>query len=153
MITTRSIKETKKMNIIRHISITHLVILYIFIASVVFSSTSLTCVLDKEVTRELYTTYSHPMTFEARYTFSYCKGRFHETVIASPEFTDQMRDEWMHAHPTQIYHRTVWGWYSNGKPPNHFTISIMVMVLVSIPIFFWIFLLCVPPRGMPIQWY
>jgi len=115
------------------ISVGHLVLLYALTAHLLFSSTTIVCPLDKHVTRELFTT-SHPPKFKARYIFSYCEGRFRETIHSSPAFTDEMRDEWMLANPTQVFHHTIWGWYSNNNN-NRFLISTALMLPISLAIF------------------
>ena len=132
----------------RRISISHLVLLYAIIIYVLFSSTTIVCPLDKEVTRELFTT-SRPVKFMVRYIFSYCDGRFNETIISSPEFTDEMRDGWMRANPTQIFHHTIWGWYS-GINNERFAISAGVLVPISMVIFSVFGLMIDNP---PVRWY
>lgn len=116
------------MTIFRRISV--IVLLYAFIVYVLFSSTSVVCPLDKDVTRQLIAT-SRPVKFKVRYIFSYCEGRFHETIYPSPEFTDEMREEWIRDNPTQIFHHTIWGWYSNIDN-SRFAISAVLMVPVSL---------------------
>jgi hypothetical protein len=115
----------------RNISI--IVLLYAVIVYFLFSSTSIVCPLDKDVTREVFAT-ARPVKFGVRYIFSYCNGRFRETIYPSTGFTDEMRDEWIKSHPTQIFHNTIWGWYSNINN-NRFAISAMVLVPITILIF------------------
>ena len=117
----------------RHILIS--VLLYTFIVYVLFSSTSVVCPLDKDVTHQVFAT-SRPVKFRVRYIFSYCDGRFRESIYPS-EFTDEMREKWIRDNPTQIFHHTIWGWYSNIDN-SRFAISAVVMVPVSIIFFAFI---------------
>jgi hypothetical protein len=110
-----------------------IVLLYAVIVYVLFSSTSIVCPLDKDVTRQVFAT-SRPVKFRVRYIFSYCDGRFRETIYPSPGFTDEMRDEWIRSHPTQIFYHTIWGWYSDINN-NRFAISSMVMIPITILFF------------------
>jgi len=110
-----------------------IVLLYAVIVYFLFSSTSIVCPIDKDVTREVFAT-SRPVEFRVRYIFSYCDGRFSETIYPSPGFTDEMRDEWIRANPTQIFHHTIWGWYSNINI-DRFFISFMVMIPITILFF------------------
>ena len=116
------------MNIFRRILFS--LLLYTFIVYVLFSSTSIVCPLDKDVTRQVFAT-SRPVKFRVRYIFSYCDGRFRESIYPSSEFTDEMREEWIRDNPTQIFHHTIWGWYSNIDN-SRFAISAVVMVPVSL---------------------
>ena len=122
------------MNIFRRVLIG--LVLYTFIVYVLFSSTSVVCPLDKDVTRQVFAT-SRPVKFRVRYIFSYCDGRFRESIYPSSEFTDEMREEWIRDNPTQIFHHTIWGWYSNIDN-SRFAISAVVMVPVSIIFFTFI---------------
>lgn len=115
----------------RNISI--IVLFYAIIIYFLFSSTSVVCPLDKEVTREVFAT-ARPVTFKVRYIFSYCDGRFRETIYPSSQFTDEMREEWIKSNPTQIFHNTVWGWYSDIDK-SRFAIPVMVIVPITILIF------------------
>ncbi len=129
-------------------SIPIIVLLYAIIVYFLFSSTSIVCPIDKEVTRQLFAT-SRPVTFRVRYIFTYCDGRFRETIYPSSGFTDEMRDEWIQSHPTQIFHNTIWGWYSDIDK-SRFVISVMVMVPITILIFTNIAILMENRR---IRWY
>jgi hypothetical protein len=51
-----------------------------------------------------------------------------------------MRDEWMLTNPTQVFHHTIWGWYSNNNN-NRFLISTALMLPISLAIFSSILLL------------
>jgi len=111
-------------------SISIIVLFYAIIVYFLFSSTSVVCPLDKDVTREVFAT-ARPVTFKVRYIFSYCDGRFRETIYPSSQFTDEMREEWIKSNPTQIFHNTVWGWYSDIDN-SRFAIPVMVIVPITI---------------------
>jgi len=125
-----------------------IVLSYAVIVYFLFSSTSIVCPLDKDVIREVFAT-ARPVTFRVRYIFSYCDGRFRETIYPSSQFTDEMHEEWIKSNPTQIFHNTVWGWYSDIDK-SRFVISVMVMMSVSI-LFFAGIVVCLDQGH--IRWY
>lgn len=129
-------------------SIPIIVLLYAIIVYFLFSSTSIVCPIDKEVTSQVFAT-ARPVTFRVRYIFTYCDGRFRETIYPSSQFTDEMFEEWILSNPTQIFHNTVWGWYSDIDK-SRFVISVMVMVPITILIFTNIAILVENRR---IRWY